>query len=158
MRHTVSGAPDPEDLTAVAKLSHDNWKIRRANPDIGLAKRKAVYSEWFQANPNTFLLLVRSPPEGRGRTIVGNTIILPLKYEIFNLIQGGKLPVTELRREHICSGRQRYELLLFDTWILHKHYQDHVFTSNPFTQWRIIGHGGSRWTPSVRQPEPRLKV
>src|SRR5437660_11458542 len=63
MRADPAGFPNSADLEAVACLSDDNRRIRGANPELTKLKRKNLYTLWFRANPQCFLLLERIPKD-----------------------------------------------------------------------------------------------
>jgi hypothetical protein len=124
MRSDGAGFPDSADLEAVASLSDDNRRIRRANPELTKLMRKNLYALWYRANPQCFCLLERVPKDENQVSIIGNTIVLPLTAGTFSRIQEGQLAVVDLRKEDICPIGQKHDVLLFDTWILHNDYQE----------------------------------
>jgi hypothetical protein len=123
VREGTPGMPSEHDLWPVVYLSHNNEKIRRANFDVDEAMRFGLYAEWYRSNPNTIMVLERIPPDRSGISIVGSTIILPLRQAEFSLIESGALPVVKLGNR-ICGPGEPFDVLLFDTWVLHDDYQD----------------------------------
>ncbi len=124
VRSTASGEPDDSDLQSLVDLSHYNAHIRRANPDLTRDERAGLYSLWFRRNPRTFLFLERAPPDRNGIAVVGNTAILALKQGIFNRVRAGHIAVRNLGVEDICKPDESFDVLLFDTWVIHSDYQD----------------------------------
>ena len=163
IRPTPSGNPEDADLWSVVNLSDRNDHIRRANLDLMPDSRAGLYSIWFRGNPRTFLLLERSPPDKNGVAIIGNTIILPLKQPIFARIEAGQLPVTALQQDDMCGMGQDFDILLFDTWVMHDDYQD--IESRFFRRITHFGYGNALtlrhlavfWNPATK-PSLRLAV
>jgi hypothetical protein len=123
MRATASGDPHKEDLAAVVYLSENNKRIRRANPDLTPARREALYTLWFQGNRDVFALLERIPPDPEGVSIIGNTTILPLEQQTMDRLSRAELAVIHLRDTDICGSRAHFDVLLFDSWVMHFDYQ-----------------------------------
>jgi hypothetical protein len=158
IRRNANGKPNLDDLWAVAYLSHHNKRIRLANPDMTPEMRLGVYGIWYEANPNSILMLERIPADENGISIIGSSIILPLKQDLFSLIESGGLPVVKLG-DRICRAGADFDVLLFDTWVMHEDYQD--FDGRLFGgPKKHHGHGNALplrhlalfWKPSDRRP------
>ena len=159
MGRDALGYPNKEDLDAVVCLSHDAPRIRRANLDtLPPNLRRALYTAWFLANPCTFGLLERFPPDEKGNTIIGNTAILPLRRSTIQRIADGDLPVISLTDTDFCT-KENYEVLLLDTWVLHIDHQSksswlgkHKETHRGFGNGLVLRHVAEYWTPSAGKP------
>jgi len=157
VRATPLGDPDESDLAAIVYLSHDNPRIRRANPDLTPEKREGLYTLWFQSNAMSFALLERIPPDANGVSIIGNTAILPLLQKTMDRISQQELAVINLRPEDICGAGETHEVLLLDTWVLHPDYQDSEWLG--WLRKRHFGYGNALvlkhismfWNPGGRQ-------
>jgi hypothetical protein len=124
IRESAPGKPNIDDLWAAVDLSQHNRRIRLANPDMTREVRFGLYALWHGANPNSILLLERIPPDENKVSIIGSTIILPLRQSDFSLIENGGLPVVKLGQDQICGAGEAFDVLLFDTWVIHNDYQD----------------------------------
>jgi len=153
IRTTLLGQPDDEDLEKITYLSHSEPKIRKANPHLIPDLRRNLYTSWFKSNPNTFLLLERIPPDNKGVSIIGNTIILPLSKKIFWKLYNKEIAVIDLREEDICPLNQAFEVLLFDTWVLHSDHQDYPSRKKHFSYGYglVLKHISMFWYPSKNQ-------
>jgi hypothetical protein len=150
MRRLPTGAPEPDDLNSVAVLSHDNLKLMlphiraqlKGENVFSIKDREELYSSWFSQNPGTFLLLERRPPDRHKVDIIANTAILPLRNRVFKQIQRNEKFVIKLHGQDICAPGVKYDVLLFDTWVMHEDYQDYHFSRSMFKRWRGEKHGG----------------
>lgn len=129
--------PDRRDIEAVARLSHNNTRIRRSNPDLTFEKRCDLYANWFMGNPRVFALLERFPADKSGTSIIANTAILPLTNPILKSLQDGKRKVISLEPREICKGT-RFGSLLLDTWVIDSRHQEML----PILGIRRTGHRG----------------
>jgi hypothetical protein len=139
MHADPAGFPNSADMEAIACLSDDNSAFVGQIQKLTKPKRKNLYTLWFRANRQCFLMLERIPSDENGVAIVGSTIILPLTIGTFNRIKEGQLAVTDLRKEDICDSRLSHDVLLFDTWVLHNDYQEPRF----FARKRHYGFGNA---------------
>jgi hypothetical protein len=159
IRESVPGTPNIDDLWAVVYLSHNNNRIRRANPKITPEIRFGLYGLWYESNRNSILLLERIPADKHGISIIGSTVILPLQQANFSLIESGGLPVVKLDQDRICGAGKAFDVLLFDTWVMHEDYQD--FERSFFSGWKKhhgygnllpLRHLAMFWRPSEKTP------
>ena len=123
LRRSPEGRHD--DLGDVVELSHCNKRIQLAN-DLTWEQRYALYDKWSAANPDTILVLERQPRDAGGVAIIGCSIVLPLRADDFDLIERAAMAVVNLSGRQICKPGEAFDVLLFDTWIMHFDYQDYI--------------------------------
>jgi hypothetical protein len=121
IREAFPGVPDPDDIDNVTTLSHESVTIRRANPALTKERRRDLYTRWYTANPNCFLLLERI---GRGGDVltIADTAILPLKQAAYERIRYGTMSALNLDLADIPRASEPFDLLLLDTWVVSQRY------------------------------------
>jgi hypothetical protein len=93
----------PSDLDILVKLTHDSLGVEHEDEGFSRERRRQLYSDWVQSNPQSIMLLTPQHGCAQDKTI-GVSIILPLKDRAVSQMWSG-CGVLSLGKNHISKAR-----------------------------------------------------
>jgi len=130
--------PRPEDLKWFVEWSEANPAIADAN-ELPTYKRKLLYESWYDADPQSFLVMQRKQTVNDIWETYALSIILTLPKETVYRLKDHQLSIIDLRAEHLqfLAGERKGRYLLFDTLIIDPHSRDKY---SDFKRWHSLIH------------------
>jgi hypothetical protein len=131
--------PDETQLEWFVEWSEGDSTIRDANEHFETYQRRLLYSTWYRANPNHFLVMQSKATVGANWSTVALSIILDLPTKSINALRNQSLAVIDLHKEHFSfdSDERKGANLLYDTLILEKTFRKQI---SDFKTWHSLFH------------------